>query len=169
MDWNDIAIPVGKPSLGNLDLKLNIVIPDEADSTRASENQMRSVRTFYNRDFPDLTAAQAHLLLCCREYSRLAAESIAKSYNSTMRRFFALGLAAFILSDERIREFAKIWNEKNFRTGSSMPRVQGTPFFPDLLSFFLYLEGMLEIDGWDLNTLKKGHFREVRAYPRDHG
>lgn len=100
---------------------------------------------FYQADFGDLRESQAHALLSVREYARLCGEALFKSRPDWLRGPLTRALAAFILSEERIVQFATNWSDGNFRRGTGSPRVRGTPFFVDVEHFAMYLDGMIDL------------------------
>ena len=152
--WHEIALPTGKPNSGVLGLHCNFRLPSPTADTPASARQRDSVTQFFETNFGELSEDQAHTLLCCREYARLAASSIFKLYPEPFRHLMARAFASFILSDNLITEFAIKWNENNFKRGTGSPRVTGTPYYEDLRSFSSYLIGMFEQDGWNDHDLR---------------
>jgi hypothetical protein len=155
MDWSDIALPTGSPRQGDFGLYLNFTLPEAKCALEASDRQISAVNIFYQIDLTELNDSQAHILLCCREYARLCAAIVFKRYPIGFQEIMARGLAAFILSDAAMTEFATKWSDRNFERGSSSPRVRGTPFFEDVAQFASYLEGMIELNGWTLGDLKR--------------
>lgn len=154
MDWSDIALPTGSPSSGEFSIHLNWTLPEPRCEIAATERQIDAVRLFYQADFPELRDSQAHMLLSCREYARICGDILFKKYPSSFRQVLARGLAAFILSDTAMTKFATNWSDRNFERGSGSPRVRGTPYFEDMNQFAIYLDGMVELNGWDLSDLK---------------
>ena len=153
-DWHDIALPTGSPSQGFLGLHCNFRLPESKSQALASPRQVEAVLHFFEVNFGDLSDDQAHTLLSCREYARLAARSIFGKYPEIFQRLMARALASYILQDSEIVEFSLRWNDSNFRRGTGSPRVQGTPYFEDLRKFSEYLEGMVELEGWTKSQLR---------------
>lgn len=159
MNWSDIALPAGSPERGDFAIHLNLTLPEANCEMKATERQADAVKLFYQTDFGELYNSQAHALLACREYARLSAEAIFKRYPSDIRNIMARALAAFLLSDAQMVQFVTNWSEAAFNRGSGSPRVRGSLFFHDVEEFASYIEGMIEINGWTMEHLKKLRFR----------
>jgi hypothetical protein len=154
VEWSDIALPIGSPDQGYLGLQLRFVLPLATNDLAASGRQSEAVRFFYEQDFGPLSASQAHTLLACREFSRLCSDSIFKTYSFKVRNLIARGIAAYVLTEPEILNYVIGWSERNFDRGVSAPRVKGTPYFIDVFNFASYLDGMLEMNGWNKSQLK---------------
>lgn len=145
MEWSDIALPLGNPDQPGFGFHLNYHLPVATCDIPATERQVEAVKLFYQVDFGDLRDSQAHALLSCREYARLCADSLFKQYPYAVRASMARALAAFILADNGMVQFAVHWSDRNFAHGLGSPRVRGTPYYLDVQQFATYLEGMIEI------------------------
>ena len=95
-------------------------------------------------------------MLSCREFARLSVATIFKSYPALVQHHLALAVAAFLLSDERMKRFVVNWSEKAFARGTATPRVRGSPIFADVENFASYLEGMMAMSGWTEEVVKAG-------------
>lgn len=154
MDWSDIALPTGSPASREFGLYINWTLPEAKCEIAATARQIEAVRLFYQADVTELFDSQAHMLLSCREYARLCGDIVFKQYPPSIREILVRGLAAFILSDAAITQFATNWSDRNFERGSGSPRVRGTPYFEDVAQFAGYLDGMIELNGWTLSDFK---------------
>lgn len=66
----------------------------------------------------------------------------------------ARGIAAYVLTEPEILNYVIGWGERNFNKGVSMPRVKSAPYFIDVFNFASYLDGMMEMNGWNKSQLK---------------
>jgi hypothetical protein len=155
MEWHVIAQPSGSPESGELGMHLNLKLPAARSDEPASKPQIEAVKMFYQGDFETLFFCQAHALLACREYGRLCAQSIFPQYSADVQTIIAVALAAFALSDKPMVDFVVNWSEAAFRRGSGTPRVRGSLFFTDVENFAGYLDGMMKLNGWTEDHLKR--------------
>ena len=153
-EWHEIVRIRGQPQAGNVSFECNFVLPEVVDNLEATSFQIDAVNQSYQRDFPSLTASQAHALLSYREYARLCCDAIFPKYPPGLKRSLSACLAAFISSDAGVAKFATTWSERNFDGGVGSPRVRGTPYFPDMQAFAEYLDGSLSIAGFEISKFK---------------
>ena len=158
MAWHDIAWPTGSPDQGFLGMHINFALPESTSLEPASSRQIESVRLFFETDFGLITRDQAHILLSCREFARLAIESLFKSYQQAVKEQFAKGVAAFLLTDADLRRFVVKWSESAFARGSASPRVRGAPIFRDVADFAEYLDWMVLLNGWTKDQLRSDKY-----------
>jgi hypothetical protein len=155
MDWSDIALPTGGPESGHFGMHLKFTLPQATCKLPATERQAEAVRQFYAHDFGEICESQAHALLSCREYARLCALALFNRYPAAVQQMMARALAAYLLCDREMVEFATKWNVRNLSRGTGSPRVKGSPHYADLEQFAEYLDGMIEMNGWTLETMKR--------------
>lgn len=122
----------GDPLTGAFGICCSVKLPADHDVLDATDHQEFAVKDFYGMDFPRLKYAQAHALLCYREYARHCVDTIFKKHSLNLRRVFSRFVAIYISHVPEMAGFAIRWNERNFAAGTGSPRVKGTPYYPDV-------------------------------------
>jgi len=136
-------------------MHLVFTLPDATGDQPATDRQATAVLMFYEQDFGGVTFDQADSLLSCRDFARRSADTIFNRYPEPLRHLMARSIAAFLLSDGQTLQFVRNWSKAACERGSGSPRVHGAPFFSEVTAFANYLEGMMEMEGWTADAIKR--------------
>lgn len=136
----------GTDSQGKPLFYVDVALPGPARfDGRASAAQMQSIADFYGQQFPEVTEAQAHALLCYRSYGRLVADRAAPRSRWAIRNLIAHFIAAIVAADPAIAADVIAWSDRAFRAGSDSSAIGRTKRYrevvDELASHMAYLEG----------------------------
>ena len=118
----------GRDENGSPFFHVYIKVPDPVPfDTQPTEYQRTAIIQFYSDQY-DVTASQAHAMLCFRDYGKLLAERIAGWRPTGLQNLLSHFVAAIISHNHAVAKDVIAWSDKRHRNGSE-PVIARTKHF----------------------------------------
>ncbi len=152
---------VGRDEAGGLLFDVDLSIPDGLTGDPSPTPTMYdALYDFFNVDLGELTAQQAHALLCCRDYGRQCAARLFDRHPQDVRDLFARLVAAFIMADDDRTVDVLAWARRRREVPRDGSAIAQTKRFGEVRAWIHALVGEANAAGAGI---------ESPSYTKSHG